>query len=479
MKKMNCWQTILALNLLMIIGFFSLEQITAQTVKNKKLSSRQLAQQTLPSTALLVMNNSITKKTKSGSGFFVAEDVIATNFHVIKETTEGYIKIYGQEKIYEISGILAVDEKNDLALLKIKGVRVKPLKLNTNNSTAIGDDVFAVGNPEGLEGTFSQGIVSGIRKSENVNLLQITAPISPGSSGGAVINDKGEVIGIAVGAIERGQSLNFAIPISLLNRSVLNQKSLESLRTYSVIAGTTRKNSLGIEFVYIPPGEFMMGSDFARNEKPIHKVTIKKGFWMSKYEITQKQWEQVMDTTLRQQKDRTSPFVQIKGEGPNYPMYFVNWEETKEFIKQLNNKTLFDDELVYSLPSEAEWEYSARAGSKDDFYGNPDNIGWYASNSEGMNHIVGQKLPNAFGLYDMSGNVFEWCEDNYVDGYAFAPTDGTAFIAQNNSTNRVMRGGSWFFPESFLRVNSRNEVPQKQRGNMYGFRVLARETINN
>ncbi len=230
MRNKKLLQRTLLFNLIIFVSCFSPVYISAQKTVAKKLTPRQIAQQTLPSTVLLVMTNNITKEAKSGSGFFVAEDVIVTNFHVIKETTEGYTKIYGQDKIYEILGLVGVDEKNDLALLKIKNIKGKPLKLNTDDSIAIGDEVFAVGNPKGLEGTFSQGIVSSIRKTNKDNLLQITASISAGSSGGAILNNKGEVIGVAVGAIESGQSLNFAIPVSLLRSLVLKQNPITQLR---------------------------------------------------------------------------------------------------------------------------------------------------------------------------------------------------------------------------------------------------------
>jgi hypothetical protein len=193
------------------------------------------------------MGNSKTETAKSGSGFFVTEDIVATNFHVIKDTDEGVAKIIGQDKLYDVLGIVGVDEKNDLALLKIKGIKGKPLILNKDDSTAIGDEVFAVGNPKGLEGTFSQGIVSSIRKSEKINLLQITASISEGSSGGAVLNDKGEVVGVAVGAIESGQSLNFAIPVSLLRSLVSNQTSLKSLGHNNNVAENRVQSSRKIE----------------------------------------------------------------------------------------------------------------------------------------------------------------------------------------------------------------------------------------
>lgn len=193
-------------NLIFIGGGFSTAHVFAQQRIENKLTPREIAQQTLPSTVLLVMSNGNTKTVKSGSGFFVAEDVVATNFHVIEESTEGYAKIYGQEKAYEILGIVGTDEKNDLALVKIKGISGSPLKLNADDSISIGDEVFAVGNPVGLEGTFSQGIVSGVRNTADTKLLQITAAISHGSSGGAILNNRGEVVGVAFGGVKVGRT---------------------------------------------------------------------------------------------------------------------------------------------------------------------------------------------------------------------------------------------------------------------------------
>lgn len=241
MRNKKLLQRTLLFNLIIFVSCFSSVEISAQKTVDKKLTPREIAQQTLPSTVLLVMTNNETEEIKSGSGFFVAEDVVVTNFHVIKDATEGYAKIYGQDKIYEILGVVGLDEENDLALLKIKGIKGKPLKLNTDDSIAIGDEVFAVGNPKGLEGTFSQGIVSSIRKTDTRNLLQITASISSGSSGGAILDEKGAVVGVAVGAIESGQSLNFAIPVFLLRNLMSKKNLLKSLASYQV-GSKSKKN---------------------------------------------------------------------------------------------------------------------------------------------------------------------------------------------------------------------------------------------
>jgi len=151
-----------------------------------------------------------------GSGFFVKDDIVATNLHMIEGAARGYAKIVGQKPKYEIVGIVGIDTQRDLALLKITGVRAPSLTFGDINQVAVGDEVYAIGNPQGLEGTFSQGIVSSIRQVGSDILFQITAPISPGSSGGPVLNAQGKVIGIAVATFKGGQNLNFAIPATYL-----------------------------------------------------------------------------------------------------------------------------------------------------------------------------------------------------------------------------------------------------------------------
>ncbi|HEU4387585.1 MAG TPA: S1C family serine protease [Blastocatellia bacterium] len=192
-------------------------------VKKPQLTSREIAQRALPSVVALVMDTGRPGEKSYGSGFFVSSDVVATNFHVVEGTIGGYAKIVGQEAQYDVLGFVALDTSHDLALLKLKGGFAKPLSVGDSNVVAIGDEIFAVGNPKGLEGTFSQGIVSSIRKQGSDSLIQITAPISPGSSGGPVVNQSGDVIGVAVGSVRDGQALNFAIPIKYL-KPMLNTK---------------------------------------------------------------------------------------------------------------------------------------------------------------------------------------------------------------------------------------------------------------
>ena len=174
------------------------------------------------SIVLLVMNDRNNNPISFGSGFFVQPNTIATNYHVIVGAAHGTVKLVGMSTKYTIDSILAIDTDNDLALLKVSASSgIKPLTLiNDSDTVRIGERVFVVGNPEGLEGTLSDGIISNLHPLEDNKRLQMTAPISPGSSGGPVINRKGEVIGVAVGSRQAlgAQNLNFAIPSNYLKK---------------------------------------------------------------------------------------------------------------------------------------------------------------------------------------------------------------------------------------------------------------------
>jgi len=172
-------------------------------------TAQEIARKAFGSTVLLVMEDTNGQPLSLGSGFFVRDGEVASNLHVVEGAARGYAKIIGQKTKYDIEGITAVDPERDLVVLKISGARARAVALGNSESIQVGETVYAVGNPQGLEGTFSQGIISSIRKVGNDKLLQITAPISPGSSGGPVLNGKGEVIGVSVATFRGGQNLNF------------------------------------------------------------------------------------------------------------------------------------------------------------------------------------------------------------------------------------------------------------------------------
>jgi formylglycine-generating enzyme required for sulfatase activity len=236
---------------------------------------------------------------------------------------------------------------------------------------------------------------------------------------------------------------------------------------------------MGMELVYVPAGTFMMGSTDAEaqaaveeakrvndnaklewfsREEPKHQVTIREGFYMGKYVVTQAQWQKVMGSNPSDFKDCDQ-----------CPVEEVSWNDAQEFIRKLN---AMSDGFVYRLPTEAEWEYAGRAGTTGEYAGNLDAMAWYSENSGGKSHPVGQKQPNAFGLYDMHGNVWEWCQDLYHDSYNGAPIDGSAWES-GGGQKRVMRGGSWLFHADGLRSAARNSAFPVQTGSDSDFRVVA------
>lgn len=177
---------------------------------------QDIARQSLPSVLLIVVNDNHSQPLAMGSGFIVKDGVVATNFHVIEGGSSAIAKNVDSDKPLNVDGILATDPDQDLALLKVTDLRGAPLPMATGKPAEIGQRVYAVGNPKGLQGTFSEGIVSAKRSDNSRTLVQITAPISPGSSGGPVLDKDGAVIGIATATLKDGQNLNFAVGVDAL-----------------------------------------------------------------------------------------------------------------------------------------------------------------------------------------------------------------------------------------------------------------------
>jgi len=215
------------------------------------------------------------------------------------------------------------------------------------------------------------------------------------------------------------------------------------------------------EMVEIPAGSFDMGSNSGEaNEKPVHRVTFAKPFALGKTEVTQGQWIAIMGSN-------PSHFSAC---GDNCPVEQVSWNDAQAFIQKLSTKT----GKQYRLPSEAEWEYACRAGSQQEYCGsdNADSVSWNSFNSGSFlfntPHPVATKKPNSLGLYDMSGNVWEWVEDSYRDTYEGAPTDGSAW---GDGSVRVLRGGSWGYDPKFSRAAARAKFSSTYRYFSYGFRL--------
>jgi formylglycine-generating enzyme required for sulfatase activity len=220
-----------------------------------------------------------------------------------------------------------------------------------------------------------------------------------------------------------------------------------------------------MEMLEIPTGSFCMGSNNgAANEKPVHRVAINYSFYMGRDEVTQAQWQAVMGNNPSSFKgDLAEPFIKL-------PVEQVSWDDAQNFINKLNE---LNDGFRYRLPTEAEWEYACRAGTTGDYAGNVSEMAWYSENSGSKTHAVGGKQPNAWGLFDMHGNVWEWCQDLYHVTYDGAPTDGSAWLSVGEQKWQVLRGGSWSGNAASLRSASRNSRPPDNRSSSYSFRVVA------
>jgi formylglycine-generating enzyme required for sulfatase activity len=229
------------------------------------------------------------------------------------------------------------------------------------------------------------------------------------------------------------------------------------------------ENSIGIKLAFIPAGEFQMGSPDSDSgvldsEKPQHTVRITKPLYMGVTEVTQEQYERMMGSNPSRFK------------GAQLPVENVSWEEAVEFSRKLSELPAERSAgRVYRFPTEAEWEYACRAGSKTRYYFGDDSSmlaehAWFDSNSDSKTHPVGTKKPNAWGLYDMYGNVGEWCSDWYDGGYyANSPVDDP--LGPTAGSYRVNRGGGWLSRAGFCRSAYRYRFSPGSRSGILGFRL--------
>ncbi|MBD2442445.1 SUMF1/EgtB/PvdO family nonheme iron enzyme [Dolichospermum sp. FACHB-1091] len=282
-------------------------------------------------------------------------------------------------------------------------------------------------------------------------------PITPGNTPTPIINNL--------------KTFKFEVVSTNATGNIINRRN-ESATYFTEDLG----NGVTLEMVEIPGGTFIMGSpeneaERYSNEGPQHQVTV-PAFFMAKYELTQAQYQAIMGSNPSQFK------------GNNRPVERVSWNDAVTFCQRLSQKTGKN----YRLPSEAEWEYACRAGTTTPFYFgesitadlvNYNGNSTYGSAPKGQNRQqttdVGSFPPNAFGLYDMHGNVWEWCLDDYIDNYSDAPKDGSALTGR--SSYNMLRGGSWFFLPRFCRSASRHVFPWDVRdyvilGSQFGFRVV-------
>ena len=232
-------------------------------------------------------------------------------------------------------------------------------------------------------------------------------------------------------------------------------------------------NSIGMKLLLIPKGTFMMGSPESEQGRNVdetqHEVTISKDYYLGVYEITQAQYEKVMG-----KNPSLFQGAIVGNENADLPVDNVSWDDVVEFCKKLSD--LPEEKKagrMYRLPTEAEWEYACRAGSKtassfDDEEGLLPEYGWFSRNSSRRTHTVGLLEPNAWGLHDMHGNVWEWCSDWYEEYPKGAVSDPTG---PKEGSDRVIRGGSWDYEAAHCRSANRNGRDPSFRFDYYGFRV--------
>ena len=223
-----------------------------------------------------------------------------------------------------------------------------------------------------------------------------------------------------------------------------------------------------LKLIYIEPGKFTMGGTTTEAEEPPHEVTIANPFYMGIFPVTQAQYEAVMPSNSSMFRDQL--------DSAQHPAGIVTWEDAKQFCQRLSQKT----GKHVDLPSEAQWEYCCRAGTTTEYsfgeeeeqlerYANYERTPVYGDNSTSP---VGCFRPNDWGLYDMHGNVWEWCEDQWHENYDGAPTDGTAWLSEDVSNiDRVYRGGSWYDFSGYSRSAFRFKMNPLSANSNLGFRV--------
>ena len=466
------------------------------------LSASEVFRRVAPSVVVVLAVDGSGQTKGLGSGVVVAQDRVITNCHVSDAAAIVYVKRDGarvKARIIE----RAADK--DLCLLEVATGNAPVVKLRRSADVQIGEPVYAIGNPQGLEQTLSPGLISQLRKTEKGLLLQTTAPISSGSSGGGLFDEAGLLIGITVGQYKDAQNLNFAIPADWIDdvlrkpprqteppprqvepqrrqaepppreaKGIDPQRLPESGRSFRDCADCP-------EMVVVPAGSFMMGSPEveqgrSKDESPQHKVQIPRALAIGKAEITRAQFARfVADSGHKAGGCWSDPgFAQTD----DHPVVCINWHDADAYTQWLARKTGKN----YRLLSEAEWEYAARAGQQTARYWgeafNPQgckyaNIADFTKNcGDGQAHTapVGSYQANSFGLHDMIGNAAEWTQDCWNDSYSGAPENGDAW-SEGNCDLRVLRGGGWSLNPDFARAAYRYRSYAVTRFNYIGLRL--------
>ena len=278
----------------------------------------------------------------------------------------------------------------------------------------------------------------------------------------AVVRDCREACAAAMKDTKREEAIHLVSVVGMLD----SQSTAWIAETVATMPSL--RNSIGMELKLIPAGAFTMGQAGGEADESPHKVMLTKPFYIGVYELTNAQWKRVMGTTPSRWKDDDRPVEQ------------VSWSDAVKFCSRLSERPEEKaHNRVYSLPTEAEWEYACRAGSTTQFsFGDGSSelnaYGWFDKNSGKETHPVGRKKPNAWGLYDMHGNVWEWCSDFYGDMSMNAVTDPRGPLS---GLHPVYRGGSWYYAAHRCRSAKRDGTDRSNRYDNVGFRLLMRTSV--
>jgi formylglycine-generating enzyme required for sulfatase activity len=423
-----------------------------------------------------------------GAGIVFAVDdgyaYIATMFHVVRQRDVGgrddrratgvTVRFYQRQR----TAVPAEhwDEAsyaNDLAVIRarVSGLTFDLNRLGDPQNLKKGDFAYAIGQPGGEQWgvTYQPGSIG------DVGFLWLkiqSVYVENGHSGGALIDQKGRIIGIVKQTggstpqalrIDRALDvlrLDLKLPVQLAEAGALPlPTNLVQVAPTPSAPGEPRANPKdGLPYRWIPPGNFRMGCSEhpadsqcdKKDEFPAHDVTITKGFWMGETEVTQEAYERVTG------KPNPSHF-----KGPRRPVESVNWDDAKAYCAAAGGMR---------LPTEAEWEYAARAGTRSASYGDLNSIAWYSANSFSQTHEVGLKSANAWNLRDMLGNVWEWTADWYdADYYKNSPSTDPKGPTEAKEY-RVLRGGAWVDDPQGVRVSNRYRYGPTIRSVVIGFR---------
>ena len=433
--------------------------------------------------------------TETGAGILVGNEgsalYLITAYHVIEQNPDEIeIRFYPKGELSSPGEIVEINSRFDLVILRchmpIGYSLPRPLQISSR-PPYFRQDVTVVGHPfESNWAVNTSNNVNGLNVQDDDRFFKTSSQgLYPGNSGGPVFDNSGHLMGIVL-AKDALHTVCLGIKQIYMSLQGIKTNLLVNLAGKSPIPPTSQNQTyqnyvdpfLGAEMIYVSRGTFQMGSTKGfKGEKPVHIVKV-EGYYLGKYEVTQAEWQKVMGSNPSKYADCA-----------DCPVEFVSWLEVQAFLNKLNALSPY----TYRLPSEAEWEYAAGGGATQrtiysgtnqqaqlHLYANfcdincPNTEIAAVGQNDGYQYTapVGSFLPNQLGFYDMSGNVFEWCEDYYHDTYHGAPTNSLPWLSPPDpKSRRVLKGGAWRYNHLSVRVANRDLGPSNGHNVSLGFRL--------